>query len=306
MSHRMARIVHGALIFLALYSPSPARADTYASEQGLRASDPLLYAHVVIECTITELVTRQVTLEDLGIRDMPGVTTLVKEAMFSDLRVLRGAYEESSILIDLNALDNIQSDALVGTRMILCGNWKPKLGRYVVRSSRSVFIQSEPGWQRVFRNETISRAEVDQLLQTVQPDMIATRADVALIGRVVSCEKTRVELTSGRSASAWSVALDVQRKLKGRITDEKISFILLISGDYIPEWRGEDPKEFLPGETWLVFLAERDGFLVPVSGKNGLLLVDGNKLTYDRSVPYALSLSRFETLVTDAENENQR
>ncbi len=289
---------------LALHFSALTHGETFLSEDGLRSSDPLLYAHVVIECTIKTLVTKQVTLEDLGVLDMPGVETLVKEAEYADLKVLRGIYEGNSILIDLNALESIHSKTLVGTRVILCGTWKPKMGQYVVRSSRAVLVETESGWQRLYASDTVSRARIDQLLQSIRPDIVAAQADVALIGGVLSCERRRVEFRSGRHAEVWSVTLGVQRKLKGNVPEGKVSFILLISGDYVPEWRGEDPKKFVTGESWLVFLSERDGFLVPVSGKNGLLLIDGDQLTYDRAVRYPLSLSRFQSIAMEAEDEN--
>ncbi len=292
------------IVFGAAIVPLQTYGDTYVSELSLRTSDPLLYAHVVIQCTVKNLATREVTLDELGVRDMPGVTTLVKEAGIDEIKVLRGTYQDSSIIIDLNSLMSIEPNTLIGKRVILCANWKPQLGQYVVGSSRSVFVQSGAAWRRLYREGTLSQLRLDELLQSVRPDNIATEAEIALVGRVLSAEKSRVELESGGSAKVWTITLQVQESLKGDIPTKEISFIIP-RGDYVPEWRGDDPGKFVAGEPWLVFLVKKDGFLVPMFGKNGLLLVDGDNLLYDRTVRYPLSLSKFESIARAANNDEK-
>jgi hypothetical protein len=271
------------------------------SANGLQASDPLLYAHVVIEGTVRDIANREVRMDELGITDLPGVGTVMKEVKLEGLTVLRGLFDSPSILIDLNAFDDFSPETLLGKRIILCGNWKQGLARYVVASSRSILIKTESGYVRERGSEVITDIALATLLESAKPESITREADLVMIGRVVGSEKAQVDFESGQRTKVWKVNLDLERTLKGKAPGGRVSFVI-IRGDYTPPWRGKTLSTFNPGERWLIFLAERDGLLVPVLGNNGVLLIDGENLIYDRAVRYPLSRSRVESVVSEVRN----
>lgn len=295
----LAAATHCFLVAL----PIPVCGETVPPGVDWRTSDPLLYGHVVIECTVSELANKEVTLDQLGIGDLPGVTTILKEARVVDLKVLRGVYSGRAILIDMNALEGIAAEKLIGKRVVLCGRWKPHLGEFVVASSRSILAWSDSGWRRLYDGQVLPQTELNRIIDSAQPNAVLKQATVVVSGRITSREEAQVEFASGRSSKVWRVTLEVEGVLKGEATSPHVSFVV-IRDEYTPPWRGQAPSKLLPGETWIAFLAEYEGFLAPVLGKNGLLMVDGERLVYDRTVSYPLSRSALERMVREEANEH--
>jgi hypothetical protein len=80
--------------------------------------------------------------------------------------------------------------------------------------------------------------------------------------------------------------------VKGSGREASVSFELITrGGGYDPSWRAPIPERIEVRERWIVFLGrdEKNGFLYPVSGKNGMLRIDGDRLILDNAATYRLS-----------------
>ena len=65
-----------------------------------------------------------------------------------------------------------------------------------------------------------------------------------------------------------------------------------VAGGDRPPWYTVTPRTFGVDETWIAFLRRDGDIYYPLGGVNGLLLIEGQKVIFDRSVqcPYSRSV----------------
>ena len=135
---------------------------------------------------------------------------------------------------------------------------------------------------------TIASDELEALIIATQPLEVARKADLIAIGRVAAASDSAIP-GGDTPFRVEKIVIETEKVLKG-IADHEVEF--LVSRKFPGTgWSTRTPTKFQPGETWIVFLAHNDeGFYYPIAGLNGLLLVHGQDLIYDRAVKYPYSL----------------
>jgi len=140
----------------------------------------------------------------------------------------------------------------------------------------------------------ITSADLAALIRETKPATLARKADVIAVGSVTSTSDSSVA-HGDASIRVEKVRIRAEQVLKGAVGNNEIEF-LVSRGFPTPAWWTKTPYELHIGQRWFVFLAQHDdGFFYPLAGHNGLLLVHGQELIYDRSVTYPysrLSLTR--------------
>jgi len=217
----------------------------------------------------------------------------------TDSALLRGGDAKSDVLVDVV----VHPERLIGKRVILCGQWKPKLGNYFVSKEWGGYVRTIDGWLSLDARETLSDEAVASAIKSVSIQELTQRSDIVAIGRVEELVDSAWTSSSGSRIQARIVHLRVQQVLKGNYRSVRISFLTIVSGLDTPAWRTPIPVQIAVGETWFVFLNDEGRFYRPVDGLNGLLLVDGDEVLYDRLVRCRLSKSRLVSAVQDASRE---
>lgn len=293
--------------FLALLLPLSAHgaSDTTVAISS-RAADPLLYAHIVIDCTIESVRHAAVTNEQLSIPSRePEKKVGILIAKLSNTLVLRGKQAPSEITIGLD----LDPRSLVGKRVLLCGYWLPNLGMFAVWFDNLGFVRSGERWVSLKHAATVEPADrfsltteqVNVLLEEVTAVQLAQRAGKIVIGRVTIATDT-VMVLAGDRYKMKNLVLDVETVLKGDRSSRTVS-IMVPRGYAFPAWGAVSPRQFELGETWVAFLGHEDGVFFPLAGVNGLLLCDGNRLLFDRIVEYRQSRSELVRSIAEVAND---
>jgi hypothetical protein len=271
-----------------------------------RALDPLLYAHVVVECTIESIRHSTATDEQLSIPSRtPEEKTGILIAELSDVVVLRGAQSPSEVTIGLE----LDPRALVGQRVILCGYWLPKLHMFAVWFARQGFVRRGDRWESLARTPSdppeeqlsLTSQEVQAVLRQVEAPELARKANSIVVGRIRAATDTTV-VSPGQKYRMRKVVLDVDDVLKGDPSIHTVWF-LAAKGYVYPTWGAVSPREFKVGERWIALLGYEQGTFFPLSGVNGLLWLDGDKVIFDRAVEYRYSRDRLLQTISEAVGE---
>jgi hypothetical protein len=287
------RISAVILIVLALAFPHHARATlTTGPVDPKRALDPLIYAHVVVECTIKAVRKRAVTLAEMFPSGSPNETIGIFIAELSDVVVLRGCGSPTEVEINID----LSPRKLIGERMILCGYWLPTLNMFTVPSDRLTFRRDGDRWVGM-RNPvaiapgtqvSMTTQELNALMHETETSTLASKADLIVIGRVASVLDSTIAAPEQQQYRVRKVVLEVERVLKGAPRMRSAWFLVSRAGD-CPPWHTVTPGMFGVDETWMAFLRRDGDIYYPLGGVNGLLLIEGQKVIFDRSVqcPYS-------------------
>ena len=256
---------------------------------------PLIYAHVVVDCTIESVRKEVVTLSQ--VLDLPSPESDRKIgiliAKLSNTIVLRG----HGVPQEVEIATELRPRELVGQRLLLCCYWKPKLGMFTVPFERFAFRRDGSRWISMRTDVTstgepagITQEELEVRIRNVELPNLTREADVIVVGKVVAVLDTIITDASTGRFRAQRIDMEVSDVLKGVGTSKLLSFFVA-RGINPPVWRTATPASFRVGETWLALLDRFEGVLCPASGLNGLLLFTGDKVMYDRSVEYSSSRS---------------
>ncbi len=98
----------------------------------------------------------------------------------------------------------------------------------------------------------------------------------------------------GTVSVSWE--MKVTDVLNGSYSGDVIEFHMVTKGAF-PDWAVPVPRSASPGETWIVFLRERQSGFIPFAGLNGMLKVEGEKLIYDNAVDHRLTRSQVTSIV---------
>ena len=206
---------------------------------------------------------------------------------------LRGSQTPREIYLP-NGLDN----DILGQRVILCCFWVRGLKMYGAPLPEMVYLKRGDDWIELGRPQnapdiTITSTGLAELVWETEPAVLARKADLIAIGSISSMSDSAVAYGDA-SIPVKKVRLRGEQVLKGTVENNGIEFVVA-RGFPTPAWWTKTPYEFHIGQSWFVFLAHHDdGFLYPLAGHNGLLVVHGQELIYD-GAPYAysrLSLTR--------------
>lgn len=200
--------------------------------------------------------------------------------------VLRGAGPLREMAIETSL------DLPTGVPLILCGYWEPRMNLFWVRDAHA-FVRHGQRWLRKggpvgLPEVSITNAELTELIRQTSPSALANAADLVLVGRIDAISDSKEE-SDAYPHGTRRVDLTPETVFKGDRVVGTVSFVT-------QRWSS---NEFKVGETWFAFLAfNGDGSYSPVDRTNGLLLVHGQELIYDRKVIYPyprVSLTRTVT-----------
>lgn len=285
---------------LSLLTSTAAHATTLAgSRDNTGPPDPtfrywhLRYADLVIECTVESTRHRAVAdAELLGHGD--GTRKLrIDIAQLSHVVVLKGSQLPQEVYVGLPVVD-----AVVSHRVILCCYWIPGLHMYGSVYPQHAYVKRGDEWVQLedalnAPEISISATDLKVLIAGTQPAHLAADADLVAVGRLESVSDSSIAFGDS-PLRVQKVLLVPDTVFKGESTSP-IEFCIA-RGAPFPRWNTKTPYQFEVGETWFVFLKRHEeGFYYPAAGVNGLLLVHGQELLFDRKVhyPYSrLSLTR--------------
>lgn len=270
------------------------------------ALDPLIYAHLVIECTIESVRHTAVTDAQMNLSTgTPDRKRGMLIAELSNVITLRGYGTPSEVVIgiDLSPRD------LIGERMVLCCYWHPTLDLFTVWFNRLAFRREGDRWLNLQRvagaapeeRVAVTSHQISRLIAKVEIPELTRSADVVVIGRVASLVDSTVHTAQGE-VLARRIELDSERVLKGNLSTSSVWF-LVASGPISPSWRTVTSSTLLVGETWIAFLRHEGDIFYPLGGVNGLLLLRDDKVFFDRILERPFSRAALTRAVVDAINE---
>lgn len=82
----------------------------------------------------------------------------------------------------------------------------------------------------------------------------------------------------------------LKRKLKGA-AEGRYAWFLVARLRSSPSWKTVTPTQFLVDEEWVAFLKRDGDIYYPLGGVNGLLLLRGQEVIYDRKVKHRYNKS---------------
>lgn len=253
------------------------------------ALEPLLYAHAVIECTIESVHRRPASLSELGIPSSnPDKKVGILVAKLGNVVSLRGYGLPTEVQIGVD----VQPRDLVGERLILCCYWRPGLNMFAAPFGRLVFRQEGNNWiqlrdgnsapsngQRIY----ITAQEVQTLVNETRVSTLAKKADIVVVGHVSTVIDTVLNASNGLPFKAERIVLKLDQVLKGNVAQRQVSFFVA-RGLERPSWYSLAPSSLQEGETWMAFLSLDAQITYLLGGVNGLLLIEGTKVFYDRVI----------------------
>lgn len=270
------RLLSLPVILATMGAPRPISSASAASVHDWRATDPVLYEHLVVEGVISNAKFVEVEPEQIDAsfsRFLPRKPAIAILEL-SDVKLLRG----TPLRVPLYANIFVDWPRLVGQRVVLCARWWPELGGYLVLRGQASLFSTGTDWRRVDPDETLSDVELKARIAQVQPEAVANRANLVVTGTVISLEDSVVTADSKYIGRVTKVTIDHVEITKGAPSGRVVRF-------NICDWVADNPTLNV-GEEWMAFLESRDGALWLVAGVNGLLkLGDNDKAAIRRSRP---------------------
>ncbi|HEX5130914.1 MAG TPA: hypothetical protein VFX92_00355 [Candidatus Krumholzibacteria bacterium] len=262
--------------------------------------DPLLSSHIVVEAVIASVDNEVIDKDDYErfyrswtLEQNPTFVNLTLQ----DVKVLRGGdYGPATVMAA-----EVPMRRLVGRRVVLCAYWNEGLARYIVPFDECVLSSDATMWVRL-DGESLSDSELQAKVDGANPRSMTHRAVVVAEGRVRAVRERLVGVVDfPKKIYMKAVELEDVTYFKGAGVETLLTFEVITRGrGYSPSWRAPVPERIAPGERWIVFLGrdEKNGFLYPLSGKNGMLRVDGDRLMLDNRVNYRFSARELRDAAT--------
>jgi hypothetical protein len=276
--------------------------------------DPLVWSHLVVRGVVTSVTEPSLPIKEYRpASQMQTGNVSVRLIRVRVLEVLKGEY--SSEMLDVWDDDDHCGYVVGLDTVVACVDFAPYIltGAYRVPTGRSVFVERDgysvrPGGRfadvpppsengaavspESLAEELLTLAQLRARVAQSSPRAVALQADVVAIGTVSSVEDS----TSGPPFIV-KVTMDVQSALKGEVPGH-LTFLVErgLSSFYRGVYTFEIPEA---GETWCVFVRQRDGVLYSFAGGNGLLRIDGTKLIVDGVVAHGFSLPELRDAVEE-------
>jgi len=204
--------------------------------------------------------------------------------------MLKGFEENAEVSFVARAWVEVPKLRSVGSDVIVALQWNETLfgGTYELSSSEALYAYNGSTFVLqggVLRGRELSLEELHGKIKTVGLDNVTRASTAVFIGTVEGIsDSTYGANERDEGGRIRRIVFHVDEIVEGQLEDTVVVSSVLL-GPYWPDWRYEMPTKVTLGEQYYVFVKTEDGVTYVPGGVNGMFLVRGDELLYDRFLP---------------------